>query len=557
MSNPPGPRFSVVMPAHDTPAELLRLAIDSVRDQTFDDWELVVVDDGSTSTAVADVAGRAADADDRVRLLRHPANQGIVAATNTALAAATGSYVALMDHDDLLEPTALTECDNALRADPTCDLLYTDEDWIDMEGRRLGPFLKPDWSPERLRAQMYVNHLTVYRRRLIDEIGGFRPGFDGSQDYDLVLRASERTTRIVHLPRILYHWRVRPGQVSGTGNPAVYAAARRAIAEHCDRVGIPADVEQIDAGGIYRLHRRIDGAPLVSIVIPTRGSTGTIFGRHRSYVMDAIRSIVACSTYPNLEIVVVADTTTPHHVESDLATICGDRAQLRFLWYHGPFNYARKMDTGVVGSTGSYLLLLNDDIEVISPDWVETLLGLAQQPDIGMVGATLLFEDGTVQHAGHLYPGGGAIGHVGYGVAADDPGPVSVLTMDRECSGVTAACAMMRRDVYLDVGGLSPRFPMNYNDVDLSLKVRGAGLRIVCTPFARLYHFESKSRRSGIGAAELELIKRRWGRVLDHGDPYWRHGSDGSLVTDPSEAEAEAELADALERPAARSRPAR
>ena len=522
---------SVLVPVWETPARLLQSAIDSVLAQTLESWELVLSDDGSRSTEVHEILGRAARSDRRITLVRNPINSGIVSASNLALRASHGKYIALMDHDDFLLPTALERATSVLEANPGCDLLYTDEAWVDDSGTVVGPFLKPNWSPERLRSQMYVNHLSVYRRSAVTGLGGFRHGFDGSQDYDLALRVSERSRQVIHLPEILYHWRIREGQVSGTNDPAVYAAARRAIYEHCQRMNIDADVEQTDPLGIYRVHRRVTGKPLVSVVVPTRGTIGTIWGRDRTFVVAAIESVASKSTYPHLEYVVVFDASTPQDVLEQLRAICGNR--LRLVRYDAPFNYARKMNLGAVAASGEYLVMLNDDIEVISHDWVETLLGLCQEPDVGMVGCALYFEDGTLQHGGHLYVDGSA-GHIGYGAPGDYPGPVSALQMQRECSGVTAACALLRRSDYLDLGGLSRQFPVNFNDVDFSLKVRLSGKRIVWTPHAKLYHFESKTRDGSVGPSEVGHIRRRWGHVLDGEDPFWRYPDRSWVIADAS-----------------------
>ena len=519
------------MPVWETPARFLESAIDSIRRQTFDSFELVLADDGSRSAEVLEILERATRSDSRITVVRNPFNTGIVSASNLALREARGEYIALMDHDDFLLPTALERTISVLESNPDCDLLYTDEAWIDESGTVVGPFFKPDWSPERLRSQMYVNHLSVYRRSAVVELGGFRQGFDGSQDYDLALRVSERSRQLIHLPEILYHWRIREGQVSGTNNPAVYAAARTAIQEHCGRIGIDGKVEQTDPLGIYRVHRRVIGDPLVSIVVPTRGASGTVWGRDRTFVVAAIESVVSRSTYPFLEYVVVFDQATPPKVLQELREICGDR--LRLVSYDAPFNYARKMNLGAIAASGDYLLMLNDDVEVISDDWIETLVGLAQEPSVGMVGCALYFEDGTLQHGGHLYVDGSA-GHIGYGAPEEYPGPVSALQMERECSGVTAACALLRRSDYLDLGGLSRQFPVNFNDVDFSLKVRLSGRRIVWTPHAKLYHFESKTRDGSVGPSEVGHIRRRWGHVLDGEDPYWRYPDRSWVIADAS-----------------------
>ena len=508
-----------MVPVWDPPPDLFRRTIESILQQSYGEFEIVIADDGSSSAQVQSLLVEYERADERVTVLSHRSNSGIVATLNLALSAAGRDFVAVVDHDDLLDPRAIERCLQALSSNPECDFLYTDEAWIDPQDRRVGDFLKPDWSPERLRSQMYTNHLSVYRRELVMQLGAFRVGFDGSQDYDLALRVTEEARRVIHLPEVLYYWRIHDGQVSGSSNEMVYAAARRALEEHCQRVGIEGWVEQTDLLGSYRVHRHLVEQPLVSIVVPTRGSTGQVWGQQRTFVVEALRSITANSSYTRLEFVVVADDSTPGPVLAELREIGG--ASLRIVRYRRDFNYSHKMNLGVLRSTGEYVILLNDDIEVISPDWIETLLGLAREPDVGMAGCILYFEDGTIQHAGHIYRDGYPH-HIAYGCAPDSSGPARALTVDRECSGVTAACAMMKRDDYVRVGGLSRSYAFSFNDVDLCLKVRQTGRRIVCTPWAKLYHFESKTREEGVAARELDHIRRRWGRMLDGDDPYWR-----------------------------------
>jgi len=422
--------------------------------------------------------------------------------------------VALLDHDDVLEPRALAFCADDLR-DSEIDYLYTDEARLVEEGPVVAR--KPVWSPERLRCQMYTSHLSVFRRSIVEAVGGFRTGFDGSQDYDLVLRVTERARRIHHLQQILYFWRYLGDSVSQVGQPHVFDAARRAIAEHLQRVGIEGQVEQVDATGVYRIHRAIRGEPLVSIIIPTRGTSGVARGERRVFVVEAVRSVLEKSTYQNLEFVVVADVSTPTDVLDELRTLVGDR--LNLVSYKEPFNFARKINVGAVNARGEHLVLLNDDVEVISSDWIEAMLGLTQDDDVGMVGALLYFDDGSLQHAGHTYRVM-APGHIGYGEPPTERGPMFAYGVQRECSGVTAACAMVRRSVFFEVGGMSSMFPANYNDVDLSFKIRSTGRRIIWTPFAKLFHFESKSRKVGIGASEIQRIRQRWGRFMER-DPYW------------------------------------
>lgn len=515
---PAVPTFSIITPVHDPPVDALRAMIASVVDQPFRDWELCLVDDASTDPQVRAVLDEAAAADPRVRVHHRTENGGISRASNDGLAMATGEFVAFLDHDDVFVADTLTVVARALRDQAPVDFAYTDEAKLFPDGTRGMPFYKPDWSPERMRSQMYTGHLAVVRRTLVEEVGGFRPELDGAQDYDLVLRCTERTDRIVHVPEMLYLWRVVPDSTAGDteAKPWAFDAGRRAVQEHCDRVGIDATVEALPRAGCHRVRRRVRGRPLVSIVIPTRGSTSRVDGLARVHIEHALRSVVERSTYEHVEYVVVADRVTPPDVVAALESCCGDR--LRLVWFDGPFNFSSKINAGVLDSSGDVVIMLNDDVEVVTPDWIETLVALVQEPDCGMAGAKLLFADGTLQHAGHVYPGGNMT-HIYLGYPEDEPGVEHMLHIERECSGVTAACAAVRRDVFEAVGGLCEDLPANFNDVDFSLKIRQLGLRVVWTPHAVLYHFESATRVRTVTSGEVELIQSRWSEVLHH-DPY-------------------------------------
>ncbi|NNG36283.1 glycosyltransferase family 2 protein [Nakamurella aerolata] len=514
-----GPLFSVLVPVYRTRSDHLREMVDSVVAQTEPSWELLLVDDGSDDARLTADLAAAAAADQRIKVNALERNSGIIAATAAGLAQARGEFVCLLDHDDVLAPQALEWVRAAVEQHPAADVLYTDEDQLHDGGVLTAAFRKPDFSAERLRGQMYLGHLVSYRRSLLDELGGFRPGYDGSQDYDLALRATERAREVVHIPEIAYHWRIYTGSVSHReDNAAVFDAARRALTDHLRRVGIDGEVEQVHEVGVYRVRRRLAEQPLISIVIPTRGSRGFVRGAERVLVTDAVRSIVERSTYQNYEIVLVADTATPPAVLDDVAELAGDR--LTVVPFDGPFNFSAKINLGVWQARGDQLLLLNDDVEVITPDWLETMVALSAG-DVGMVGAKLLYEDGTVQHHGHLYERGD-VTHVAPGVPRDWPGPFADLLVDRDVSGVTAACALLRREVFDAVGGMSLELPVNFNDVDLSLKITGAGYRIVQTPFAELYHFESKSRERSVAAPEVHALRARWDHQLLV-DPHWRH----------------------------------
>lgn len=478
--------------------------------QSSDDWEWVIADDGSQSRPVIELLDQLSS-HARIVLVRSEVNTGIVAATNRAIDAASGEFLAFLDHDDMLTFDALESVGAALAAHPDSDLIYSDEAKIGTHGDLYDWFAKPDWSPERLRGHNYLNHLTVVRTSLTRQVGGLRAGFDGAQDHDLVLRLSEQARLITHVPRVLYHWRAAPGSTAADENakPSATSAGCRAIREHLDRIGIDADV-RAERAGRYRSVRALRRRPLVSIIIPTRGDSSRILGRPLDLVSNAVESVITKSSYSELELVVVHDKVTSSDTLSRLAHLTGSR--LTLVPWSQPFNFAQKVNLGAVRSLGDVLILLNDDTEVISPDWIETFVALLEEDDVGMVGPMLLFADGRIQSAGHHYTPTPL--HVGSGAPCDDPGPHALFTVAGERSGVTAACAGLRRSTFFEVGGLSEMFPACYNDVDLGFKLIEAGYRIVWTPHARLFHFESTSRDPEETPDEARELQRRWGRRL-------------------------------------------
>ena len=513
------PRISVLTTVFDPEREHLEACLRSVAEQEFTDWEHVLVDDGSTKPWVAGVLADAAAADARVRLVERPENGGIVAAASDALGAATGEWVALLDHDDELESTALAAMSDAAVGDT--DVVYSDHDLLRADGRYASPSYKPDFSPERLRSQNYITHFLMARRSLVDEVGGFRVGYDGAQDHDLVLRLTEHARHVAHVPQVLYHWRQSPASVTSDSANKRWAfdAGVRAVADHCRRIGIDATVEHTEHDGCYRVIRHLAEQPLVSVVIPTRGSSGRVWGVSRVYVVDAVRSILETSTYTNLEFVVVYDCATPTPVMSALERLLGDR--LVAVEYDRPaFNFSEKMNIGALHATGDLLLLLNDDTELIEPDSIGGLVGLLEDDDVAMAGGKLLFEDGTLQHGGHVYHHD--LMHICFGWSGESPGPwpLRPLAVARECSGVTAAASLLKRSVFDEVGGFPEALPLNYNDVDLCLKIRDLGYRIVWTPWASWYHFESRTRVSVLQPEEYQFINQRWHAEINN-DPYY------------------------------------
>ncbi len=506
------PRFSILTPVFNTPADVLTAMLRSVRRQSFEDWELCLVDDRSTTPHVAEMLDAAAKSDPRIRVLTRPENGGIVAASNDALGMAEGEFLALLDHDDTLHPDALHHVAAALDAGPDIDYLYTDEDKIDRRGTHLGPFFKPDWSPERMRTQMYTCHLSVLRRSLVEEVGGFDAEFEGSQDWDLVLRVTEKARRVHHIPRVLYHWRMLETSAAGGGEeakPWAFEAGTRAIQAHLDRTGIPATASR-DTGhpGVYRLEPRGSAEPKVSIVIPTAGTVREVRYERIVLIEHCVRSIVETSTYENYEIVCVADPTVGEDVLERLREIAGDR--LRIVPFDEPFNFSTKINRGAVHADGDLLLLLNDDMEVITPNWIERMAMYATMPGVGAVGGRLIWEDGRLQHVGIVFENTGYPGHIYRGFARDWGGYSNNVLVAENYLAVTGACLMTPRDCFEEVGGFSTTFPMNYNDVDYCLKLISSGRRVAYDPDTVLYHFESSSRSTEVEDWEKDQLRGRW-----------------------------------------------
>ncbi len=512
------PLFSILTPVYETPADVLEKMLRSARRQSFADWELCLVDDGSKQPHVREILDRAQQRDPRIKVRHRSGNDGIVAASNEALATARGEFVALLDHDDLLHPDALAHVAEAIAANPEADYVYTDEDKVDPAGHHSAPFFKPDWSPERMRTQMFTCHLSVMRRSLVEEVGGFDPEFEGSQDWDLVLKVTERARAVVHVPRILYHWRTLESSAASGGDakPWAFEAGCRAVQAHCDRIGLPATVQRDPDPGVLHLEPKLEREPLVSIVIPTAGQVRDVRFEPTVLVVNCVRSIVEQSTYRNFEIACVAHTSVPQSVLQELREIGGER--LRIVPYDAPFNFSAKINLGAVRSEGEHLLLLNDDIDISTPNWLERMVMYSEREEIGAVGGRLLWGDGRLQHVGVDFDEG-LPGHTYRGFANDFKGYANSVRIARNCLAVTGACLMTRRAVFEELGGLTGSFPVNFNDVDYCLKVHASGRRIVYDPDLVLCHFESSSRLPEVEEWEKELLVERWRHVAAV-DPY-------------------------------------
>lgn len=520
------PLISVVMPVYAASPKLLEAAVASVRAQLYPHWELCIADDASPGDAVWATLSRLAKADPRIKAVRRSENGNICAATNSALELATGAFVALMDHDDILPERALYEIAALLQDHPDADLIYSDEDKIDGAGRRYEPHFKTDWNPELILAQNMVSHLGVYRRSLLEQLGGLRVGFEGSQDYDLALRVSELTTRdrIHHIPWVLYHWRQEGGpQTFSQGQMDRCAdAAQRAVAEHLHRTGqTHVTVEgQPDAPGWLTVRRTTPAPrPLVSVIVPTRDRA--------ELLAQCARGVLEETEYGPLELLIVDNDSAEPETHALFETLRRD-PRVRILSAPGPFNFSALNNLAAAQAKGEVLLLLNNDISVIEPRWLDAMVAHAVRPGVGAVGARLLFPDGRVQHAGVAIGVGGVAGHLAYLLPGDTGGYYNHLTTTRNVSAVTAACMALRKEVFDAVGGLdAERLKVAFNDVDLCLKIRQAGYDIVWCAEAELHHHESASRGEDVAPeakarfdAEVAVMRERWGKTLDN-DPFY------------------------------------
>jgi GT2 family glycosyltransferase len=509
-----GPLISILVPAYNTPQWLLWLLRRSIEAQTYASWEVCVADDGSTDPGVAEfLGGWQAELPERVRFVRLPASQGIATASQAALDMAKGEYIALLDHDDELTPDALAEVARVLSARPDADFIYSDEDKVDENGRLYDPFFKPAWSPELMLSMMYTGHLAVFRRQLALAVGGFRKDFDGSQDYDLVLRMTEQTGNIYHIPRVLYHWRAIGGSAALQREAKDYAfdAARRALEEALLRRGLAGVVERGAVPGQWRVRYAVPDPGEVAILVPTNGAIALL---ERS-----VGSVLAKTDYPSFRVVVLDNSVTG--IDPASFAFARDPRVSFVRCPFKPFNFALVNNFGIAATDSPLVLFLNDDTEVTEPGWLTAMVEHAQGPEVGAVGARLLYPDGRIQHAGVVLGVGGVAGHSHKYFPADHPGYFSFLNLVRNYSAVTAACLLMRRDVFEKLGGFNDvDLAVAFNDVDLCLRLRRAGYRVVYTPYATLKHHESASRGFDVDSAEVRYMKRTWGRYLER-DPYY------------------------------------
>jgi GT2 family glycosyltransferase len=502
------PRISILMPVFNPPAEYLTIAIDSVVRQFYADWELCICNDGSTSPRVREVLDEYASNDERIRVTVSPQNEGIALATNRALSLASGEFVGFLDHDDELTPNALFEVVAVLQHSKA-DLIYSDEDKLDSSGGRCQPFFKPCWSPDLLLSTMYTCHFSVYRKVILDEIGGLREGFDGSQDYDLALRFTEKTERIAHIPRVLYQWRQVAGSSASSvkAKPYAYAAGQKALTDAIRRRGIKGEVLPESVPGFYRVKRTVIKHGKVSIIIPTRDRLNLL--------RKCVTSIEFNNADDDIEILIVDNGSRDRGTLAYLAS-----SRHRVIRDDEPFNFSRLNNLAAQESTSEYILFLNDDTEVIEKEWLSAMLEQAQRLEVGAVGAKLLYRNGKIQHAGVVLGLCGLAGHTqrhedGLGAF----GYMNFANIVRNYSAVTGACLMLRREVFNTVGGFDERLAVRFSDVDLCLRLRKLGFLVVYTPYARLYHREMISR-GVVNKLEEDYFWGKWHDTIPI-DPYY------------------------------------
>lgn len=516
------PLISIAVPAYQTPVEFLKQMIESLISQTYPEWELCIANSSPDNEEMQRVLADYSAKDSRVRFCNLKENLGIAENTNRAFSMAKGEFMGLLDHDDLLAPNALYEIVQALQDHPQADALYTDEDKVTTElDEHFQPHLKPDFNLDLLRSNNYICHFFVVRRSIVEKAGGFRKEFDGAQDYDFIFRCTENAREVLHVPEILYHWRTH--KASTADNPAskmyAFEAGKRAIEANLERTGTKGVVSHTQDLGFYRVKYPVQGKPLVSVIIPNKDEKETL--------QTCMEMLNNNTSYQNFEIIIIENNSTTDEIFRYYKELSKD-PRIHLLRWGKEFNYSAINNFGVAHAKGEYLLFLNNDIKSINPDWMEELLGVCQRPEVGGVGAKLIYPDNTIQHAGCVVGMGGIAGHMFVDMPADRTGYLHKASLLQDMSAVTAACLMMKKEVFEEAGGFTEELAVAFNDVDLCLKVRKNNHLIVYDPYAKLYHMESKTRGAEDSKekvrrfqTEIEYMRCHWLDILKNGDPYY------------------------------------
>ena len=514
------PKISVLVPVYNTPEEFLKQMIQSVRVQTYPNWELCIANANPANDNVRRILDICTRKDSRIKVVDVVENEGIAQNTNRALDIATGEYVGLLDHDDLLEESALYEIVKRINENEKTDVLYSDEDKVTTNLEEyFAPNIKPDFNLDMLRSNNYICHFFVAKKELVEEVGRFRAVYNGAQDYDLILRCVEKAEHIEHIAKILYHWRIH--QESTADNPLskmyAYDAGKEAIEEHLKRCQTEGEVSLTDNLGFYRVKYKISGNPLISILIPNKDQKETLD--------KCLRSIEKLTDYDNYEIIIIENNSTEKETFEYYNEI-SKKEKIRVIYWQGEFNYSAINNFGAGHARGDYLLLLNNDMEVINGDWLQEMLSHCQREEVGAVGARLYYPDDTVQHAGIIIGIGGVAGSVFVGMKRGYTGYMHRASIQQDLSAVTAACMLIKRSVFEEVGGLEEKLQIAFNDVDLCLRIRKKGYLIVYDPYVELYHYESKTRgpedtkeKVRRFQSEIEYMRSHWISILKNGDP--------------------------------------
>jgi GT2 family glycosyltransferase len=527
------PLISILMPVFNTEPNELSAAIQSVTAQKYSNWELCITDDGSTRSEIRSILSEAAARCDRIKVFYSEEQRGIATALNAAVRIASGEYITLLDHDDALSPYALAYVAEAIHRHSRPELIYSDEDKLDERGERYQPFFKPDWSPDLILSTNYICHLLIIRRDLMDKVGEFSPETDGSQDYDYILRASQHATKIVHIPRVLYHWRAGPNSTASSveSKPYTIEASRRALERFCQSTGNAARIEPAELPGCWRPRYPISEPSEASIIIASGGNAEILRAN-----LDAL---FTRTDYEHFE-VVVADNSRSDRIQELVGEFATAGHRVQYIdWRQQPFNYSKINNVAASQCDAPILLFLNDDVCAINSDWLTSMVELIRRPEVGAVGAKLLFPNGSIQHAGVVMGLFDNCGHAFYGMDAAFPHYFGFADMIRNVSAVTGACLMTRADVFWSAGGFDEeRLAVAFNDVDLCLKIGAGGYRVLFTPFAQLYHHESfsKTEKDIIPhPTEVAIMQSKWREVIAN-DPYYspnltRRKADYSLPT--------------------------
>lgn len=538
------PCISIIVPTYKTPEKFLKEMIDSVRNQSYENWELCIGDGSVTEDTVKNVVESYQKKDKRIKMLCLSENLGIAGNTNAALSIATGDYIALLDHDDILAPDALYEVVkwmNEHYKDET-DVIYTDEDKVSFDLKDyFEPHFKSDYNLDLIRSNNYICHLFVARKSIVDQVGGFRKEYDGSQDYDFILRCIEQSKHVEHVPKVLYHWRCHPGSTAANQESKMYCyeAGKRAIEDHLKRMGEDdCQVVMTEHLGFYHVIYPIREQKKVSIIIPNKDQ--------KEILERCIESVIQKTDYKNYEIIIVENNSTTNEIFEYYKTI-EQRENIRVVIWKDKFNYSAINNFGVRYANGEYLLFLNNDIEVIRENWLSEMLANVQRKEVGIVGAKLLYPDNMVQHAGVIIGMGGIAGHPLSRHPADDCGYFARGIIQQNLNAVTAACMLTKKEVYEKVNGFEEKLAVAFNDIDLCLKVRKAGYLIVYDPEALLYHHESISRgkedtleKRNRFEGEVDYMAKKWKDVLEKGDEYYNPNL--SLLSGNFELKKESEM---------------